>query len=395
MDIQLRQIRRLRLTAHHLDRAYPPACLLEAAGACGVQNSPPGAWETALFNRLEGCALADLHRALYQEKTLLQAWSFRGAPVVFPAGESGVFLTPLLALPGEEPWIYTLGLSGALEHLGMDFHQLLPLAREAAGYLEGHTVQGKEALDQILARRVREALPAEKRPLWDAPSIYGRPDRQTMGEAAVSFLLRPCAFSSLVVFGERAGTTPTFTSFQSWLGRPPAPYPGGDKALVRKFLHCYGPATPADFAAWLGASRRQAKRLWDTVAEELAPVAVSGKTRYLLAEDLPSLTAPAEEPGRLLLLGPHDPYLDLRDRGTILAGPALQRVVWKTVGNPGAVLLDGQVVGTWSQRTAGGRLDIGITLFQPLSPAQRGVLKERAEGYAAFRHLGLRSCAIQ
>ena len=186
----------------------PSGQIETAAGACGVQNSPPGAWETALFNRVEGCTLPELHDALYRRKTLLQAWSYRGVPVVFPTAESGIFLSPLAALEGEAPWIYTRGIALALEHLQMSFDSLLPLVKQAAGYLDAHTVQGKETLDRVLADAVRERLPSEKRTLWDSPSMYGAPDRQTVGGAAVSFLLRPCSFSGLVVFGCRRGDGP-------------------------------------------------------------------------------------------------------------------------------------------------------------------------------------------
>ena len=46
---------------------------------------------------MEGCTLPELHDALYRRKTLLQAWSYRGVPVVFPTAESGIFLSPLAA----------------------------------------------------------------------------------------------------------------------------------------------------------------------------------------------------------------------------------------------------------------------------------------------------------
>ena len=118
-----------------------------------------------MFQRLEGCTLQALQDALYREKRLLQAWSFRGAPVVFPTRDSGVFLTPLAAREGEQPWIYTRGISGALEFLGMTFEELLPRVRTAAGWLEGRTVKSKEELDRVLAARVTDTLPEEKRPL--------------------------------------------------------------------------------------------------------------------------------------------------------------------------------------------------------------------------------------
>ena len=149
MDVTCGQVRAFRLRAHHLDHKLPPGQLEQAAGACGIQNSPPGAWETAAWNRVEGCTRAELGRALYEEKTLLQAWSIRGVPLVFPTGESGVFLAALSARVGEEPWIYTRGIGLALEFLGLDFNDLLPLALAAADTLRERTVRSKEELDRV------------------------------------------------------------------------------------------------------------------------------------------------------------------------------------------------------------------------------------------------------
>lgn len=91
MDIGVEQVRHYRLRGHHLDRKLPPKGLLAAAGACGVQNSPPGAWETALFNRVENCRLRDLRWALEEEKTLLQAWSYRVSRWCFPRRKAAFF----------------------------------------------------------------------------------------------------------------------------------------------------------------------------------------------------------------------------------------------------------------------------------------------------------------
>ena len=389
MDITPEQVRAHRLRAHHLDRRYPASRILEAAGACGLQNSPPGGWETALFQRLEGCSLPLLRDALYRDRALLQAWSIRGVPLVFPAGESGVFLSPLLAREGECPWIYTRGITAALDFVGMSFDEAHARVREAARCLDGTTVRSKEALDQLLADRVGAQLPPEQRALWDSPSMYGRPDRQTVGGAAVSFLLRPCSFASLVVFGRREENSPTFTSFRRWLGREPSPCPQGEAELVRRFLHCYGPAAPADLQAWLGSSPQQAKRLWSAAAEEMEPVRVLGRTRWALIRDRDSLTAPPEQPGRLILLGPHDPYLDLRDRALVLEDPARQRQVWRTVSNPGAVLKDGRVAGIWTGKAVQGRLEFSLSLWEPLSPGARRALEREEGAYAAFRGLEL------
>lgn len=394
MNISHTQIRSYRLHAHSLDKKIPSSRLLDAAGACGLQNSPPGAWETALYNRLEGCTLDLLQDALYQSKTLLQAWALRGTPVVFPTAESGIFLTPLAALNGEQPWIYTRGISAALDFLQMPFDDLLARMEEAAQYLDSHTVQSKEALDRTLADIIQGNLPAQKQPLWTAPSMYGSPDRQTVGQAAVSFLLRPCSYLSLVVFGRREGNSPAFTSFQNWTGHAPFKIPDAEKALVRKFLHCYGPATKASFMDWLGCSPKQAQRLWGSVADEILPVTVDSRTCYLLSDDMETLLHTDENPERLLLLGAHDPYLDIRDRSVILEQKTLHKAVWKTVANPGVVLKGGRVAGIWKTKTAAGRLNLSIQLFETLSGSERKRLESLSEAYAAFRLLDLRGCDI-
>ena len=389
------QVRWYRLAVHHLDRRYPVSQLLAAAGVCGLQNSPPGAWETALFARLQGVTLPLLQSALEQEKTLLQAWSYRGVPVVFPTEESAVFLQALAARPGEEPWIYIRGVGLALDFLGIRWEDAFPLVQQATEYLDTHTVQSKEELDRVLAARAAALLPPALRERWNAPSMYGRPDRQSVGGAVVSFALRPCAFLGQVVFGARQGIHPTFTYYTRWLGHPLAADPQAEAGLVRKFLHAYGPATQADLAAWLGSSPQQARRLWQMVKEELVAVDKDGKTACLLAADLPAIIGarPPEEP--LTLIGAHDPYLDARDRSLLLADKTLQRQVWRTVANPNVILWNGQVAGIWKTRMAHNRLTVTLIPFVSLPDGAKQKLLCHAQAYAEFRNLPLEQCVVE
>lgn len=217
MELSARQIRAHRLRAHHLDQKYPFGELLTVAGTCGLQNSPPGAWETAAFCRLKDCTLPQLHQALYQKKELLQAWSIRGVPLIFPTADSGVFFLRLLcrrggavdlhqrnrpcARPSGDVLCRAAALGGERSRIsGRSHHQKQGGAGPGAGPADRRTTPGSKAI----------AL--------ERPSMYGAPDRQTVGGAAVSFLLRPCSFKGLVVFGEREGISPTFTSRCAGLG---------------------------------------------------------------------------------------------------------------------------------------------------------------------------------
>lgn len=376
------QLRRYLLSVHHLSAPCTFADIGRVVGACGMQNSPPGAWETALHQRIPSCTLADARRALEQDKLLLQTFSLRGAPYVFPTAQSDVFLSALIPQHGE-PWLYTRGIELALTHLQMSLDPLLELLCQVMPRLDGQTIQSKVLLDQTLAEWMLPLLPPEKQALWLAPSMYGDPERQCVGGAVVSFLLRPCALLGLLVFGKREGLHPTFSTYTHWVGKPLTPAPNAAQRLVRKFLHCYGPGTPTGLAQWLGCSPAQAQRLWGAVRDELEPAAYPGSQRYILCEDRALLADPPPPAKPLLLLGAHDPYLSHADRALLLPDTQRQRRVFTTVSNPGVILLDGEIVGQWRPRQTAKSLSAAITLFNAALP--KPAIEHELEAYAHFR----------
>lgn len=388
-NVSAEQIRAYRLKIHNLAAPLPQddlAGITAAAAVCGLQNSPPGAWETAMFNRLAECNLNNLHAALYANKSLLQAWSLRGVPLVFPSAQSDIFLAGLQAQPDEQPWIYTRGITLALDFLQMSFAELWPLMQNAALYLNEHIVSSKETLDSTLAAIICPQLPPAKQTLWQAPSMYDSKQRQTVGGAVVSFLLRPCALAGLVVFAERQEGSPSFTSYQNWLGRPWQPQAAASQLLVRKFLHCYGPSTQSAFQNWLGCSPKQARRLWQSVSAEMEPVQAAGQRAYMLTEDMDMLFQPAEVDNRLLLLGAHDPYLESREHDLLLPDKPLQKKVWRTVANPGAIVQNGEIIGIWqSKNNPKDKITITLSPFRQLTAPAQKQLQQLAERYAAFR----------
>ena len=362
-DFTTDQIRNFRLRSHHLDREYAKTDAIYLAEACGFQNSPPGAWEAALFHRIPTLLQEDADRLLYEEKSLLQAWSFRGAPVVFPTAAKDIFLSALVPEEGEK-WIYTDGIGLALDFLQMDFDQVLRLLLQVIPRLEEVVLESKNTLDQTLAR-------------WICP-------------------LRPCSFLGLVVFGRRNGIYPTFTSPKSWVeasSQPGTAVPPKEavQKLVRKYLHCYGPSTPSHMAAWLGCTPRQARRMWDTVADELESAKILGKKAFFLASDRQALESPAPLKRDLVLIDAHDPFLDQRDRQILQPEKSFHRRIWRTVANPGAILYRGEVIGIWNAKKQKNGLDFVIELWKipdhsgETEASLERKLSQQAEAYAAFR----------
>jgi hypothetical protein len=74
----------------------------------------------------------------------------------------------------------------------------------------------------------------------------------------------------------------------------------------------------------------------------------------------------------------------MRDRETIVAREH-QRELWRPVGDPGAVLISGQIAGTWRPRKDGRKLTVAITAFRPVSAPDKELLHREAQQIAALR----------
>jgi hypothetical protein len=94
------QVTAFRLAGHHLDRRLGPDGLATAAGACGLQDTPPGSAALALLARVDGLSPERLEAAVSAERSLVLVWSLRLSPCLVPSADLAVFTTG--ALPDDE-----------------------------------------------------------------------------------------------------------------------------------------------------------------------------------------------------------------------------------------------------------------------------------------------------
>lgn len=372
-----------RLRAHHLDVRRPHRELLDAAGACGVQNSPPGSAPLALHARVEDVTSSGLDRFVETDKSLLQSWSMRGAPFYFPAADAAVYTAGVLP-PTETGRLHLIGgVEPALRQLGLGLDEAVDLAAEAAVPVLSGRRLAIGPLGTEVAERVAANLTPSRRRDWNAPGPYAAD--QPLGEAVVHFCVRILALRGLVCLAPRSGNTAPFTLLAEWLGGPPPHLdpPVARAELLRRYLHCYSPSTRADFAGWLGVRTGDVTGWWDRLSEELVPVTVAGRRNWLLAADLDALRSP-RWPRGVRLLPPRDPYTQQRDR-EIIVDKEFHRRVWKTVGEPGTVLADGRVAGIWRPRKSGRRLTLTVEAFTPLPQRIRERARAEAEEVAVLR----------
>ncbi|WP_158849150.1 DNA glycosylase AlkZ-like family protein [Saccharothrix deserti] len=154
-----------------------------------------------------------------------------------------------------------------------------------------------------------------------------------------------------------AEKTVTFVPLENRQDVPDASH--GFDTLIADYLRLHGPAGPSEVAHYSGAPVREVKDVWP---DDL--VAIS-KRAWLPADRIEAFENPPE-PEVVRLLPPLDPYLNARDRDLLVPDKAHQKEVWRILGRRGALLVDGEILGTWQAKVNGSRLDVKISPFVPL-----------------------------
>lgn len=164
---------------------------------------------------------------------------------------------------------------------------------------------------------------------------------------------------------------------------PPQPTENaGIATLITNYLRLLGPATPLEVAKYLGSSTAELKRVWPG---DLAEVRVDGRKTWLPAGSLTALAEAEPVPGARLV-PPMDPLLQARDRDLLVPERARQKELWRLLGNPGALLLDGEIAGVWRAKMAGKkRVDLTVTPFGTLTAKARQAVERESAVVARAR----------
>lgn len=161
------------------------------------------------------------------------------------------------------------------------------------------------------------------------------------------------------------------------------PDPDEAVALAVTYLALLGPGTPGEAADFVGTTKADLVRRWP---DGLAEVVVEDRARTWFPEEELDDLFDAPAPDLVRLLAPGDPYLQGRDRDLLVPDRAHQKQIWKILGNPGAVVVDGEVVGTWRSKGSGKKATLTVTSLRAMRAGAREVLvEEEAPLVAAAR----------
>ncbi len=294
-----------------LDERMPkgPRSLRRAAWA-GLQDSMPRAALLSLHARVEG-----VEPSTWEDPALAQLWGPRYSTYVVAKSDFALF--SLARLP-------------------------------------------EDAKGRLRAERMAERLHAH---------LDGRrmTDREAAGALGVGNAIRYAATTGTVAIRWEGARAPTV-----WTVPAPEITPAdARRELARRYLHVFGPATAGGFARWAGISRRSAADAFASLEGSLLPVRSPLGDEWLLAEDEPLIRAAetAAAPARLLPSGDAYFLLDGAERELLVPREDQRRRLWTPRVWPGALLVAGEIRGTWRRAQHTVRIDAWARLSRPARDA--------------------------
>lgn len=345
------QVLAFRVRAQQLDRTgrYDDAAILDL----GVQDTGTGGASWALANR--GCVATD---------TFL-AWTLRGAPHLYRRAEAAQVAAAVAPWSDADAAKRIFDAAKPLKAAGIPIRDALGVvAATMRDIVTTPTPKGEMSAE--LTRRLdppylRRCVPC------DATHTYEQPFRLAALQAGLEL--------------EPGTSPPVLRRLPRWKG--PAKVVPEHLDVVRGVLRFLGPATPVLVAGYVDSPVKEVAAHWPT---DTVTVDLDGEERQILEADLALLRSSREVVG-VRLLGPFDLFLQSRDRELIVPDAAARKDLWRTLGRPGAVLVDGEVVGSWRPKATGKSLTVQVTIWSG-APVPDG-LEEQAQTLATHRGLAL------
>ena len=304
-----------------LDERLPPGkTSLRRAAWAGLQDSMPRAAVLSIHARIAGAA-ADA----WENPAFVQVWGPRFSAYVVPARDRAVFtLGRLPDDPGDRRFADDL-------------------ANRLEAFLDGRTMTYGEA----------------------GRGLGEHPNR-----------LRYAAPTGRVLIRWEGARQPTI-----WTIPPPDMDPGAARLeLARRYLHVFGPTTASAFRDWAGIRPRAAAAAFESLQSSLTAVRSPTGDGWILTADESSFRAPAQPldgAARLLPSGDAFTLLQGADRGLLVPDPKRQQMLWTPRVWPGAVLLDGEIVGTWRR----GGSAMTVHAWSPLPGRSREAVEAEARSF--------------
>ncbi|HEY6543053.1 MAG TPA: winged helix DNA-binding domain-containing protein [Ktedonobacteraceae bacterium] len=354
--LQWHQVHAWRLSQHSLSPRLNSRDVVQAVTrTAGIQAQVMSAAELALCTRVEGLSPHDVKSALWQDHILVKTWAMRGTLHLLAASELPLYVAA-------RDWHLNASWSNYFAEFG------LTTSAQQESFLSAipHVLEQGLLTRQQLADAVAKHTGISQVRDFILSSSWGSP-------------LKPSAYRGELCFGPGQGQSVTFMNPRVWIGQWQSIEPQlALQELARRYLQAYGPATSEDFAFWWGCGKTLAKKIFQTIEEELEAVEVEGWRAFALRATLPLMQSlePAEEVHLLPLFDAYTIGVP-RDCEPLLA-PAYKRQVFNLQGWTFAVILvNGSIQGVWTYKIQRSQTIIKLNLFcSPTAAIRKGIEAE-------------------
>jgi hypothetical protein len=185
----------------------------------------------------------------------------------------------------------------------------------------------------------------------------------------------------VICSGPRRGKKSTYALIAE--RAPDAPRLSRDESIARltlRFFKSHGPATVRDFVWWSGLPTADARRGLEMIKARREEV--DGQIYWTAGRTLPSMPRPP----LAHLLPIYDEYVvAYRDRGPVPHGPlGITPAAGGFVTFQHAVVIAGQIAGTWRLTRSATGIALAATLLRPVKRGERTALAEAARRYERF-----------
>jgi uncharacterized protein YukE len=353
-------VRRLQRHALHppASQATDPAEI--AAVICGAHAQVLSAAELSLALRIQAATRTTIRQALWDDHRLIKAHGPRGTVHLLATEDLPIWTAALSAIPAHSPF--------------PDHVRLTPAQAEAIVDAIGQALENAELTIDELDRAIVDLVGpwAGDRVMPAFQDLWPR-WRQAAGMAA---------HRGVLCFGPNKGRRVTYTNPRRWLPAfRPAPEDDAIQTVITRYLYAYGPATPQQFAQWIGAPPAWSNDQFERHTRKLTKINLDGTSAWVPDRDT---DMPAEEgvEGSVLLLPYFDAYVvGSHPRDRLFPGQAATRALAPSgqASNYPVLLIDGMVAGVWHQRRSGRRIDVTVEPLIRLTSKQRRTLEAQVE----------------
>ena len=199
-------------------------------------------------------------------------------------------------------------------------------------------------------------------------------------------IARPAVAEGLVCYGPDHGNEITYVRTDQWLPKQKSISPEiAQQFLLRGYLRACGPATARDFAHWSGIAMKEVTPLWKSIEEEFAEAQLQDRKAYILREDQAALRESKLKGPNLRLLPSFDVFLLAHSEKSHMVHDRHYKLIYRNQGwiSP-VILLNGQVIGTWSHERKGKLLSVKLAPFDKLPKSAFPHLESEATRLSTF-----------